>query len=154
VPTTGLVVHVQMIVTTTQEIASATEARIKGGEDFAAVAKEVSSDSQAQDNGGDMGWLAQGQTARRYGQPVEDWVFAQEPGAIGIVESNGQFYVVKVVEKNENGPLPADELSYRQTNALTDWLTQRKASPDTKIERLLQPTAEPSAPLAVPQPTP
>jgi hypothetical protein len=137
VPTTGLVADVQLIVTDTQETADAALGRIQNGEDFAAVAKEVSSDAQVQDNGGAVGWLAQGQAARRYGQALEDWIFAQEPGGIAVVESDGKFYVVKVVAKDENGPLPADELSYRQTNALTDWLTQRQASPEVKIERLL-----------------
>lgn len=156
VPTTGLIVHVQMIVTNTNEIATAAEQRIQNGEDFATVAKEVSSDPQVDQNGGDVGWLAQGQTSRRYGQALEDWIFAQQPGALGVVESNGQFYVVKVLERNENGPLPAEELTYRQDNALTDWLAQRRASPDVKIERLLVftptpgPTSVPATPTAAP----
>jgi parvulin-like peptidyl-prolyl isomerase len=151
VVTTGQVIHAQVIVTNTNEVATAAETRIKNGEDFGAVARSV--DPQAKDNGGDVGWLAQGQASRRYGQALEDWLFSQQPGALAVVESNGQFHVVQVLEKDDNGPLPADELSYRQNNALTDWLAQRKASPDVKVERLLAPADIPTE-LPVAQPTP
>jgi hypothetical protein len=44
---------------------------------------------------------------------------------------------VMVVDRDENGPLPADVLAQRQSSALADWLEEQKASPDVKIERLL-----------------
>jgi hypothetical protein len=142
VPTTGLIIHVQMIVTDTNEVASAAEARIKSGEDFAAVAGSV--DPGARENGGDVGWLAAGQIGRTYGQALEDWVLAQEPGTLGVVESDGKFYVVKVLEKNENGTLPDAQITYLQGNALTDWLAARKASPDVQIDRLTTPGGTPT----------
>lgn len=151
VVTSGLVVHVQMIVTNTKEIATAAETRINSGEDMATVAASV--DPQAKQNGGDVGWLTKGQASRRYGQPLEDWVLAQQPGAIGVVESNAKFYVVKVLERDENGTLPTDQITYLKDNALSDWLAARKASPDVKIERLITPIISPTQTPVV-QPTP
>jgi foldase protein PrsA len=150
VVTTGLVIDVQMIVTDTQEVAVAAQTRVQNGEDFATVAKEVSSDPQVQDNGGDLGWVTTGQLSSSYGQAVEDLAFSLGVGQVGEVESNGSFYVIKVVDRNENGPLPDTVLSQRQNSALQDWLTERKASPDVTIERLLQTSQIPPDPFATP----
>jgi parvulin-like peptidyl-prolyl isomerase len=146
VVTTGLVIHVEMIVTDTQEVALAAQTRIEAGEDFATVAKEVSSDPQVQDNGGDLGWVTTGQLSSLYGQPMEDLAFSLSVGQVGMVESNNKFYVVKLLDRNENGPLPADVVSQRQSSALSDWLQERKASPDVQIERLLTPDKIPADP--------
>jgi foldase protein PrsA len=150
VPTTGLVIDVQMIVTDTQEAAVAAQTQIENGTDFSAVAKEVSSDPNVQDNGGDLGWVTTGQLSASYGQPMEDLALSLGVGQIGNVESDGKFYVVKVLDRNENGPLPDSVVSQRQASALQDWLTERKASPDVTIERLLQPDQIPPDPFATP----
>jgi parvulin-like peptidyl-prolyl isomerase len=150
VPTTGLIIDVQMIVTDTQEAAVAAQTRIQNGEDFATVAKEVSSDPQVQDNGGDLGWVTTGQLSSSYGQAVEDLAFSMSVGQVSEVESNSSFYVIKIVDRNENGPLPETVLTQRQNSALQDWLTQRKDSPDVKIERLLQTSQIPPDPFATP----
>lgn len=137
VATTGLVVHAQLIKTETEEEAAAAMERIEGGEEFAVVATEVSTDTTTAEQGGDLGWVTTGQLASRYGQALEDQVFALSPGEMTIVESNAMFYVVQVLERDENGPLPEAVVSQRRNSALRDWLAERKASPDVEIERLL-----------------
>jgi foldase protein PrsA len=146
VVTTGLVIHVQMIVTDTQEVALAAQARIEGGEDWSTVAKEVSSDPQVQDNGGDLGWVTTGQLSASYGQAMEDQAFSMSVGQVDTVESNAKFYVVKVLERNENGPLPDQVVAQRRNSALSDWLQERKASSDVQIERMLTPDKVPADP--------
>jgi foldase protein PrsA len=148
VPTTGLIVNVELIETKTQTETLAAEQRIQGGEDFAVVAQEVSTDTLTADNGGNVGWVTTGQLSERYGTALETFVFSQDVGELGVVESNGMFFLVRVLDRNENGPLPEEVLSSRQNSALNDWLTQRKASPDVKIERLLQPDQIPPDPFA------
>jgi parvulin-like peptidyl-prolyl isomerase len=146
VVTTGLIVHPQLIQTDTQEEATAALERIGGGEDFAVVASEVSTDTFTAENGGDLDWVTTGQLANRYGEEVENAVFALAVGEIDQIESNGKFYVVSIVERDEDGPLPADVVSQRQASALSDWLTERKESPDVAIERLLEPEDIPPDP--------
>jgi hypothetical protein len=89
-----------------------------------------------------------GQLSSRYGQALEDFVFASDVGTVGVVESDGMFYVVLVSDRDENGPLPAEVLSSRQNSALSDWLEERKASPDVVIERQLDPDQIPPDPFA------
>ena len=150
VPTTGLVIHVQLIQTDTEEQALAAQARIEGGEDFAIVAQEVSTDTLTASDGGDLGWVTTGQLASRYGQEVEDLAFSMQPGDMGTTSSNEKFYVIQVLERDENGPLPQDVITQRQGTALSDWLTERRDSPDVTIERLLDPAQIPPDPFATP----
>jgi parvulin-like peptidyl-prolyl isomerase len=124
--------------------------RIENGEDFAIVAQEVSTDTQTAENGGDLGWVTVGQITSRYGEDLERRVFSMSPGDIRVVQSNDTWYVVELVDLDENGPLPEDVLSTRQNNALSDWLQALKASPDVEIERILD-TASASNPFLIPQ---
>jgi ParB-like chromosome segregation protein Spo0J len=149
VPTTGLVIHVQLIQVTTEEQALAVQKRIENGEDLAVVSREVSTDTLSTENGGDVGWVTTGQLSERYGQAVEDQAFSLEVGKLAVVKSDSTFYVLRVSERNENGPLPTDVLTQRQDSALTDWLAERKASPDVKIEQLLQSDQIPADPFLI-----
>lgn len=146
VPTTGLVADVQLIKTETEEEALSAKQRIESGEDFAIVAQEVSTDTLTVEDGGAVGLVTTGQLSTRYGADLDAYVFSLEVGELGLVESDGMFYVVLVTERDENGPLPADVLSQRQNSALTDWLEERKASPEVQIERLLKPEQIPPDP--------
>jgi parvulin-like peptidyl-prolyl isomerase len=150
VPTTGLVVHPQLIQAETEEEAAAVLERLEAGEDFAIVAQEVSTDTQTAAEGGDLGWVAAGQLSQIYGQELEDEVFALEPGEIRLVTtSDGQFFVVQVLERNENGELPFEVLSIRQNTALQDWLEEQKTAPGVEIENLLEADQIPPDPYAL-----
>lgn len=148
VPTTGLVADVQLIETESDLAAIDARGRIERGEDFAIVAREVSTDTLTAEDGGAVGWVTPGQLTARYGADLDAYVFELKVGELGMVESDGMFYVVRVVDRDENGPLPADILTQRQNSALTDWLEEQKASPDTKIERFLKPEQIPPDPFS------
>jgi len=152
VVSTGLMIHVQLIVTDTQEVADTTKQRIEAGEDFATMAKEVSGESQVQENGGDLGWLAVDQLTSSYGADLANAATSQELGTLTVVESNGQFYVLRVVERNENGTLPDSVISSRKSSALTDWLAAQTEALGDKIRRLLQSSQIPPDPFATASP--
>lgn len=151
VPTTGLVVDLQLIQTETEEEATLAKERIESGEDFAIVAQEVSTDTVTAENGGNLGWVAPGQLSGRYGDDLEALVFSSEVGTLGMVESNGMYYVIRVLDRDENGPLPPEVLTPRQNSALSDWLEEQKALPEVQIERLLEPEQIPPDPFAATQ---
>lgn len=69
--------------------------RIEGGEDFAAVAQEASTDGTAQ-QGGDLGFVQPGATVPAF----EEALFAAEEGElVGPVESEFGFHVIQRLEK-------------------------------------------------------
>jgi parvulin-like peptidyl-prolyl isomerase len=137
VPTTGLVAHVKLIQTDTKEKAEAAEARLQANEDFAVVASEVSSDTLTAGQGGDIPAVTPEQLVSDYGQEVSDLALSLETGARGQVESGGKYYLVLLVSKEENGTLPDEVVTAAKSSALVDWLAERKASPEVRIERLI-----------------
>jgi peptidyl-prolyl cis-trans isomerase D len=79
-------------------------AKVKAGEDFAALAKQYSEDSTAAD-GGDLGSFGRGKMVK----PFEDAAFALAPGATSeIVESPFGLHIIKVESKEEAGTKPLD----------------------------------------------
>lgn len=144
---TGLVAHVQLIQTDTEDDALAALNRVESGEEFSIVASEVSTDTISAQDGGDLGWVTTGQVAPRYGEAVESAAFELQIGNPELVQSDGRYYVVLVLDRDENGPLPEALLSRRQNLAFSDWLAERLAAEDVEIERLLQPEQIPPDPL-------
>lgn len=73
--------------------------RIKKGEDFATVAKEVS-DCPSKANGGDLGFFPRGKMDPKF----EEAAFALKPGEVSdIVETQFGYHLIKLAEKKEAG---------------------------------------------------
>lgn len=88
-------------------------ARIRGGEDFGEVAREVSEDESAR-RGGDLGYLPRGRRAASY----DDVAFAMEVGDVSdVVESPVGFHVIEVLGKRE-GDVPVEEAKLELTERL------------------------------------
>jgi len=70
-------------------------AMVKGGADFATVAREHSSDQGSAINGGDLGWFTEGQMVK----PFNDACFSNNKGAIVKVESQFGIHIINVLDK-------------------------------------------------------
>ncbi len=69
--------------------------RARGGEDFAKLAQEFSSDG-SKDKGGDLGWFGHGDMVPEFEQAA----FALKPGEISdVVQSKFGFHIIKLEEK-------------------------------------------------------
>jgi len=85
--------QVSHLVCRTEEEGKAVLDRLRAGEDFSAVAAEVSIDPTAAQNAGDLGWMRQNQLAKAFGDPV----FTAAPGAlIGPFQTEFGWHVAKV----------------------------------------------------------
>ncbi len=72
-------------------------ARLRAGEDFAKVAREVSRGPSAQ-SGGDLGWLKRG----TFQKVLEDAAFSLKPGQISsLVRAGPGLHVLQVLEKRQ-----------------------------------------------------
>jgi peptidyl-prolyl cis-trans isomerase D len=89
--------------------ATAQEARerIEAGEDFAAVAAELSEDAGSKTRGGDLGFFARGQMVPEFDAAA----FTLEPGEISdLVRSEYGFHVIRVEERREAFHRPLEEV--------------------------------------------
>lgn len=93
-------IHARHILVATEDEAKKVVERLKNGEDFATVAKEVSKDAGAE--GGDLGFFTRGQMLK----PFEDAAFALDVGQISApVQTQFGWHIIKVEEKRDQ-PLP------------------------------------------------
>jgi peptidyl-prolyl cis-trans isomerase C len=95
-------VKVAHILVKDQAEADALLAQLKGGGDFAAVAKEKSQDRGSAQKGGDLNWIAQGQISKEF----SDAAFAAPLNEIvGPVQDRLGFHLLRVSEKRDAIPL-------------------------------------------------
>lgn len=89
-------------------------ARAKGGEDFAALARDNSEDEGSASKGGDLGWNPKGRMVK----PFDDAQFALGAGQISdLVESEFGFHIIKVDAVRE-GDVPEAEAKLEVAGAL------------------------------------
>jgi parvulin-like peptidyl-prolyl isomerase len=83
--------------------------RLVAGEDFAAVAREVSEDPGSAGNGGDLGYFRRGQMVPAF----DEVAFSLEPGAISdVVRSDYGFHIIRVEDRK-----PASFRSFEEVRA-------------------------------------
>ncbi len=100
-----------------------------------ALAKKDSLDVNSRDNGGDMGWVALGQSD----QGIEGWLFAtgRKAGDMTdavIKEISGTFDIVKVIAVDPHRTLDSGTITSLKGNALSHWLTGQRDLPPTVIK--------------------
>jgi peptidyl-prolyl cis-trans isomerase C len=111
-------IHARHILVATEDEAKKVAERLKNGEDFATVAKEVSKDAGAE--GGDLGFFTRGQMLK----PFEDAAFALDVGQISApVQTQFGWHIIKVEEKRDQ-PLPTFD---QVKGAIIGQLVQAKA---------------------------
>ncbi|WP_210493601.1 peptidylprolyl isomerase [Microvirga antarctica] len=128
-------VHARHILVEKEEDAKKAQARVKGGEDFAKVAADLSTDPGSKTDGGDLGFF----TKDRMVEPFAEAAFKMEPGQISDpVKSQFGWHVIKVEEKRTK-PVPSlDEMkeqvnTYLERKAQQDLIVGLRAN--AKIER-------------------
>jgi len=76
--------------------AEALDKQLKGGADFAELAKKYSQDPGSAQKGGDLGWVSRGQMVKNF----EDAVFTLKPNEISdVVTTEYGFHIIQVLEK-------------------------------------------------------
>lgn len=101
--------------------------QVKGGGDFAEIAKKNSDDTGSAQTGGDLNWIARGQTVK----PFEDASFALKPKEIsGIVESQFGYHIIQPLERENARIKPYEEV---RAELLSDYRKQQlfEKLPDT-----------------------
>jgi peptidyl-prolyl cis-trans isomerase C len=129
-------VRARHILVESEDEAKTAQTRVKGGEDFAKVAGELSKDPGSKTDGGDLGFF----TKDRMVEPFAEAAFKLEPGQVSDpVKSQFGWHVIKV-EDRRSKPVPSfDEMkeqveTYLARKAQQDLIVGLRK--DAKIERL------------------
>ncbi len=110
------------ILVETEDEAKQALARLDAGEDWNAIAAEVSLDTSNSANGGDLGWFTRGAMVA----PFEEAAFALQAGEISQpVQTDFGWHIIQVVG-HEVRPLSATDYAYAQQTAYEEWLTSAK----------------------------
>jgi len=129
-------VRARHILVETEDEAKAALARLKGGEDFAKVAGDLSKDPGSKAEGGDLGFFSK----ERMVEPFAETAFKLEPGQVSDpVKTQFGWHVIRVEEKRVK-PVP----TFEETKEQIDTYLGRKAQQDLilalrqkgKVERL------------------
>lgn len=135
--------HARHILVATEEEATAIIEELKGGADFAEVAKEKSTDTASGAEGGDLGWFTVGKMVPEF----NDAAYALELNTVSEpVQSEFGFHIIEVLEKRDlegYGSLEDKKEEIRETLTTTqaDWATVqadliKEAKVDVKDEDL------------------
>ena len=101
-------VHAEHILVASEEKAKDIIAQLNKGADFAALAKENSTDPSAKENSGDLGWFKKGDMLPEF----SDAAFALKPGQITQTPVHTRFgwHVIKLEQTRVAPPPPIDEV--------------------------------------------
>ena len=140
-------VHARHILVATEAEADAVEKRLKAGEDFAKIAKELSKDTGS--DGGDLGWF----TREKVVPAFADAAFKLKPGEVSPpIKSEFGWHVIQVLGVRNTQFPPFDQVknqvtSYVVQKAQTEYVENLRK--EGKIVRLTQ-SAAPVPPASIP----
>lgn len=96
-----------------KEKAEALLKQVKGGADFADLAKKNSEDPGSAAKGGDLDWISRGQTVKNF----EESAFSLKPGETSnLITTEYGFHIIQVLEKQEARVKPFEEVKDELAN--------------------------------------
>ena len=137
IPTVGEQVHLNMILVSSSAEADKAKTRIRAGESFTSVARDVSLDTQSRNNGGDVGWTPRGVL------PYDQIIFGLGIGDVSesvptnsLSTDNGQYLLFMVSEKTFSQQIDDAAMQKLKSRALLNWLTREMPSHTVKYDIL------------------
>ena len=130
------------------EEAKTAESRAKKGEDFMALAKELSEEPGAKDSGGDLGFFPKDRMVPEFAEVA----FGQQVGDISTpVRTQFGWHVIKVTDKKAAGTLPYDEV---KTQLIAYLKAKKQEEAAQSLLKSLRNSAQIESTLPAPTPEP
>jgi parvulin-like peptidyl-prolyl isomerase len=131
-PTIAEQVRLSMIVVQGLDALQATESRLKAGEDFAVVAREVNVDPQLREDGGDLGWQARNSLTPLISQVVFDVLKVNEISEPLKLQED-LFALLLVTERAAARELSEVTRAREQSAAAENWIREERGRHDIKF---------------------
>jgi parvulin-like peptidyl-prolyl isomerase len=123
-------VHARHILVADEEAGQEVLDRLEAGEEWGALASELSQDTTNKDNEGDLGWFPRGVMVDEF----EEVAFSMEPGTTSdLVQTDFGYHIIQVLEK---GVRETDDQTYEsvKSQAFQTWFEEQKAAAETTID--------------------
>lgn len=127
------------VVVEKEKVAKAAAARVKGGEDFAKVAKELSEDPGSKETGGDLNFFSKDKMVPEFANAA----FALKKDAISDpVRSQFGYHIIKVTDRKDAEAMPLESVkpklvaylqAQEQKKATAKMLQDLRAGADVKV---------------------
>ena len=132
-------VNVRVILLGSEGEAQEVRARSEAGEDFAALAQEVSQDYLSGSNGGNVGWVDTGILSPAFNEFVleAELETLSEPVRDEMVSTTGGYWLLKVLGMDGNRKISDEDRVLLKTQALSDWILELENDPENKVESYL-----------------
>ncbi len=134
-------VHVQAILLSNEAQAQGVRARLGAGEDFAALAEELSQHEGSRENGGDMGGSTQGTMSPAFDEFAFNYEVeletVSEPIRDDTVVTTGGYWLIKLLDTDDNRKIEDDDRNLLKAKALDEWVTSLWDDPENKVESYL-----------------
>ncbi|MFX1538381.1 MAG: peptidylprolyl isomerase, partial [Promethearchaeota archaeon] len=135
-------VHLNWIVVATEEDCDEAITRIKSGESFANVAKDISLDMATKDKGGDLGWVPPVISLDEYiinnlmvnevSEPLAHFSQQLPDSPSQQSQEPDYWYIYMVSEKDNSRIVDSTDLLILKSNALDDWYNQEIKNHDIR----------------------
>jgi len=130
--------HVQAILAGSKGEAEEIRARLMAGEDFTALAKELSQHQESKENGGDLGWLPPKQASSAIDEfafnPEVELEKLSEPIRDDTVWIKGGYWLVNVLDMDNNRQIEDDDRDLLKAMALNKWVASLMDDPKNEID--------------------
>uniref|UniRef100_A0A7C2WFE6 Post-translocation molecular chaperone n=1 Tax=Thermorudis sp. TaxID=1969470 RepID=A0A7C2WFE6_9BACT len=142
-------VHAAHILLATEDAARSTVEELRGGADFAEIARQRSIDSTTAPNGGDLGWFPRGYMPEAFDAAA----FSLQPGEVSDpVKTEYGWHIVTVLERENDRPLTVEMLQALRQRAFNTWLEKQRESSEISWRAGLHPMPTPETPPFMPPP--
>ncbi len=136
-------VHIQAILLGSEKEAQDVRARLEAGEDFITLAEELSQHAATKESGGDFAWLSPGNVAP--GSAFAAWadIFELETGVISepirddMEITTGGYWLLKVLDKEDNKQTSDDDRNLLKAKALDEWVFSLWYDPGNEVDSYL-----------------
>ena len=131
-PTEAEQAHACHILVESRPEAEQALARLRAGEEFAALAKELSLDETSRNDGGDLGWFPRGIMP----PALEEVAFSLALGETSdVVETPYGFHILQVLEVDPAREIPTDMQESLRQWAFMEWMEEQRAQ--ATVERFV-----------------
>jgi len=131
--------HIQAILLGSEAEAQGVTARLEAGEDFAALAEELSRHESSKANDGDMGWLTRSMIPAALG----DFAFSSELETLSepirdeAISTIGGYWLVEVLDKDANREVGDEDRDLLKNTLLNEWVSSLRDDPENNVEDYL-----------------